>query len=99
MEAFLHSETGFLLDEIINRFMPFIYLYSRQRYAISRRAQNIINMKLNFAYAFILDCSQLSELIRFEILRQNYELTGPQAAFEYWCAGLIVDNLSKLVIV
>ena len=81
-----------LFDQAILKFV-----FYRQRYAISRRAQNIIDIKLNFAYAFILDCSQLSQPIIFEILRKMYELTGPQAVFEYWWSGLLIDNLSKLI--
>ena len=70
---------------------------SRQRYAIPRGARNIIGLRLNIAYAFILDCSQLFEPIRFYILRKIYGLKGPQAAFEYWCSGIYIDNLGKIM--
>ena len=70
-------------------------MYSRQRYGIPRRSLNIIGLRLNIAYAFILDCSQLFELIIFEILRTIYEINGSQAAFESWCSSIYIDNLSK----
>ena len=70
---------------------------SRQRYAIPRGVRNIIGLRLNIAYAFILDCSQLFEPIRFDILRKIYGLKGPQAAFEYWCSGIYIDNLGKMM--
>ena len=70
---------------------------SRQRYAIPRGARNIIGLRLNISYAFILDCSQLFELISFDILRKIYELKGPQAAFEYWFSGIYIDNLGKMM--
>ena len=70
---------------------------SRQRYAIPRGVRNIIGLRLNIAYAFILDCSQLFEPIRFDMLRKIYGLKGPQAAFEYWCSGIYIDNLGKMM--
>ena len=72
-----------------------LFIFCRQRYAIPRRVQNIIGLKLNIAYAFILNCSQLSEPVGFEILRMIYELHGPQDAFHYWCLGIYMDNLSN----
>ena len=84
-----------MLIKMYFRDVKLIKMYSRQKYGIPRRAFNIIGLRLNIAYAFILNCSRLSEPILFEMLRTIYELYGPKAAFEYWCLCLYFDNLSK----
>ena len=73
------------------------YTVAREKHAITRRSQNLLDLHLHYVYVVTLTIFTLGlDQIKHVLLEAYYEKIGPRIAFQLWIVVFIFEHLSMI---